>query len=236
MKDRAKISTKNDEQKKNSQLLPPSNPPPPTPQTKDTTFLLSPWWSEEATAPPTESRETEKKSHHRHRTILLGLQRYMEHKEDKEINWKEKCYLLANVPKMEYKEKSDRENLEKLFDHSNECSMVCFLKESEKLVKRRLLEEEGSAECEYNPLHGAWISVAKTPKRCRDHILGDQTIITKKNYPDYYTINLAREINPSSEHGEKKKCIKRALCLCFYSDKYDHKDMRSIATTITTIH
>ncbi|EIE83893.1 hypothetical protein RO3G_08598 [Rhizopus delemar RA 99-880] len=65
------------------------------------------------------------------------------------------------------------------------------LSQSRKLAKQRLLlsdEEEkkktSDVEFKLNPFYGTWISVAKTPKRCREHILGD----------------LGREISHSSEH------------------------------------
>ncbi|KAG0934598.1 hypothetical protein G6F57_007105 [Rhizopus arrhizus] len=210
---------KNNENNKTCNMLPPSIVPPPPP-TEDTCSLLSPWWSEEAAATTGAEEVVEEKNKlpekptHRHNTILFGLSRNMEHNEDKELNWKEKCYLLANIPKMEFEGKMDRERLERLFNHSRECTMVCFLKESRKLAKQRLLlseEEEkkktSDVEFKLNPFYGTWISVAKTPKRCREHILGEQALITKKVYPDYYTIDLGKEISHSSEHGEYNQIL-----------------------------
>ncbi|CAO3671220.1 hypothetical protein G6F70_007168 [Rhizopus microsporus] len=206
--------------KESPSLLPPQAAATPPPSTDDTASLLSPWWSEQtATTEEIQPTATEKTSNtnnssesnnssstHKH-TILIGLNRNMEHNDDKEISWKEKCYVFANVPKLKYEGKSDRENLEKLFDYSRECTMVCFLRESRKLARQRLLLTEENTEKKtsdigftLNPFYGTWISVAKTPKRCREHILGVQAFLTKKDYPDYYTIDLGEETKHSSEH------------------------------------
>lgn len=184
--------------KESPSLLPPQAAATPPPSTDDTASLLSPWWSEQtATTEEIQPTATEKtnndtnnssasnnsSSTHKH-TILIGLNRNMEHNDDKEISWKEKCYVFANVPKLKYEGKSDRENLEKLFDYSRECTMVCFLRESRKLARQRLLLTEENTEKKtsdigftLNPFYGTWISVAKTPKRCREHILGGIHVI-----------------------------------------------------------
>ncbi|EIE87139.1 hypothetical protein G6F46_008312 [Rhizopus delemar] len=176
------------------------------PSSKETSSLLSPWWSE-ASATRTAAEEAANNNTERenkYASILLGLSRNMEHNEDKELGWKEQCYLLANAPKMSYN--SDRNSLEKLFDQSRECTMVCFLRESRKLARQRLLlAEEDKEEMSIrgsmlNLFHGIWISVAKTPKRCKEHILGEQSMMSKKDYPDYYTVDLEKEISRSGEH------------------------------------
>ncbi|CEG82570.1 Putative DNA excision repair protein ERCC-1 [Rhizopus microsporus] len=126
--------------KESPSLLPPQAAATPPPSTDDTASLLSPWWSEQtATTEETQPTTTEKTSNtnnssasnngsstHKH-TILIGLNRNMEHNDDKEISWKEKCYVFANVPKLKYEGKSDRENLEKLFDYSRECTMNLYV-------------------------------------------------------------------------------------------------------------
>ncbi|KAG1469030.1 hypothetical protein G6F56_003496 [Rhizopus delemar] len=157
---------KPNEEDNDTTLLPPEIPAPPPPSTKDTSSLLSPWWSEKPTTTQDRPDTNSKPS-----TFLLGINRSLEYNGDKELGWKEKCYLFTNAPKMNNGE-SDRDHLETLFDHSKDCTMVCFLKESKKLTRQRILIEEGEEEKNgWNPFHGIWVSVAKTPKRCKEHIL-----------------------------------------------------------------
>ncbi|RCI02927.1 hypothetical protein CU098_012494, partial [Rhizopus stolonifer] len=161
---------------KPTSLLPPqallSTPPPPLPSTEDTSTLLSPWWSEEP------HRSSPQESTHQ---------------------WKERCMLLAftELEKQQQKEeditkKSTGQDAQKelldIFDQSKDCRMVCFLRASRELSKPSL-----------NPFHGTFVSVAKTPKRCKEHLL-DAGNMSKKSFSDYYTMELGHELSHSGEY------------------------------------
>jgi hypothetical protein len=83
--------------------------------------------------------------------------------------WKERCFLLATTTaELEQKKKTDttkaQDELKDIFDKSKECSMICFLRTSQQLTKE-------STNFTLNPFYGTWISVAKTPSRCKEHLL-----------------------------------------------------------------
>ncbi|KAI7907808.1 uncharacterized protein BX663DRAFT_424664 [Cokeromyces recurvatus] len=92
---------------------------------------------------------------------------------------------------------SIKAELENVIDESKKCSMVCFLKTSQNLLKQQ--QEQKS---KFNPFYGTWISVAKTPKRCKEHLLIEGTM-TKKNHPDYYRMELGEELSRSGEYISK---------------------------------
>lgn len=90
-------------------------------------------------------------------------------KESTENKWKERCFLLATTTeKLEHKNHQNdttkvQNELEDIFDKSKECSMICFLRASQQLTKQHQFT--------LNPFYGTWISVAKTPSRCKEHLL-----------------------------------------------------------------
>ncbi|KAI9264763.1 hypothetical protein BY458DRAFT_418775, partial [Sporodiniella umbellata] len=169
------------------------------PLNQDRRALLSPWWSEEST--PLEEPKKETKDKHENYTALFHHQRYIQHETDKDINWSEKCYILASIP-YKYKENiSKEENIDFLLGKSIECSMVCFLRESQKLVKQRLhAEKKNTAERQYSPLHSIWITIARTPERCKEHLYREHIAEYKASHPIYYTLNLANQISYSSTY------------------------------------
>lgn len=85
-------------------------------------------------------------------------------KESKD-QWKERCLLLATTTELSKKKEgvSVQNELEEIFDKSKECSMVCFMRTSRELTKKPSFT--------LNPFYGTWISVAKTPARCKEHLL-----------------------------------------------------------------
>jgi hypothetical protein len=95
--------------------------------------------------------------------------------------WKERCFLLATTtelsPKRQKKDDNVENELEKVFDKAKECSMICFLRSSKQLTRDRLIKENNGDESKLpltfaiNPFYGTWITVVKTPKRCKEHLL-----------------------------------------------------------------
>lgn len=85
-------------------------------------------------------------------------------KESKD-QWKERCLLLATTTELSKKREnaSVQNELEEIFDKSKECSMICFMRTSRELTKKPSFT--------LNPFYGTWISVAKTPTRCKEHLL-----------------------------------------------------------------
>lgn len=85
-------------------------------------------------------------------------------KESKD-QWKERCLLLATTTELSKKKEgaSVQNELEEIFDKSKECSMVCFMRTSRELANKPSFT--------LNPFYGTWISVAKTPARCKEHLL-----------------------------------------------------------------
>jgi hypothetical protein len=85
-------------------------------------------------------------------------------KESTGPKWKERCFLLATTAAEVERKKTDQvqNELKDLFDKSKECSMVCFLRTSQEMTKDKFT---------LNPFYGTWISVAKTPSRCKEHLL-----------------------------------------------------------------
>lgn len=73
---------------------------------------------------------------------------------------KEHCVLFADT-----NTKDEQKELFQLLDASQQCTMVCFLRASQPSSGR------------WNPLHGNWISVAKTPERCREHVMDGKLAI-----------------------------------------------------------
>ncbi|KAI8643626.1 hypothetical protein BD408DRAFT_385278 [Parasitella parasitica] len=183
-------------------LLPPqallSTPPPPLPSAEDTSTLLSPWWSEEAQAEPADELNAEdateqeaKKDSGILNISILSFGRSAP-KESKE-QWKERCLLLATTTELRKKTETStvQNELEEIFDKSKECSMICFLRTSRELTNRSSFT--------LNPFYGTWISVAKTPKRCKEHLL-DAGATSKKSFPDYYTMEVGEELSHSGEY------------------------------------
>ncbi|CEP13838.1 hypothetical protein [Parasitella parasitica] len=113
-------------------------------------------------------------------------------KESKE-QWKERCLLLATTTELRKKNENStvQNELEEIFDKSKECSMICFLRTSRELTQKPAFT--------LNPFYGTWISVAKTPKRCKEHLL-NAGAITKKSFPEYYTMEVGEELSHSGEY------------------------------------
>ncbi|KAI9483012.1 MAG: hypothetical protein EXX96DRAFT_556519 [Benjaminiella poitrasii] len=109
--------------------------------------------------------------------------------------WKERCLLLATaeIDKNKKDTTAAKQELEDIIDNSKACSMICFLKTSQRLIKQ---QEQTSR---FNPFYGTWISVAKTPKRCKEHLLTEGNI-SKKSHLDYYTAELGEELDYSGEY------------------------------------
>lgn len=183
-------------------LLPPHAlpcPPPPPPLEQDSSTLTSPWWSEE---PPAERIEaeadlvpstteslplTEKDS--KSSTLNISVLSFNRASAKGNPNqWKERCILVAATDgfvkenkkenKREYNKETVQKELEEIFDKSKECSMVCFLRSSRQMTRDRLLEEHGKLPLSFsfNPFYGTWITVAKTPSRCKEHLLDSMFI------------------------------------------------------------
>ncbi|KAK4509637.1 uncharacterized protein ATC70_006939 [Mucor velutinosus] len=116
-------------------------------------------------------------------------------KESKD-QWKERCLLLATTTELSKKKEgvSVQNELEEIFDKSKECSMICFMRTSRELTKKPSFT--------LNPFYGTWISVAKTPARCKEHLL-DAGEMTKKSFPDYYTMEVGDELSHSGEYVTK---------------------------------
>ncbi|KAG2206875.1 hypothetical protein INT47_007632 [Mucor saturninus] len=207
-------------------LLPPHAlpcPPPPPPLEQDSSTLTSPWWSEE---PPAEQIEgeadhipsttdtlplTEKEP--TSSTLNISVLSFNRASAKESPNqWKERCFLLAATDGSlkEHKKETVQKELEEIFDKSKECSMICFLRSSRQMTKDRLLQEHGKLPLTYsfNPFYGTWITIAKTPTRCKEHLL-DAGNITKKTFSDYYTMELGDELGHSGEYVTK--AVKRTF-------------------------
>ncbi|RCH89765.1 hypothetical protein CU098_009451 [Rhizopus stolonifer] len=151
---------KPNEEDNDTTLLPPEIPAPPPPSTKDTSSLLSPWWSEKPTTTQDRPDTNSKPS-----TFLLGINRSLEYNGDKELGWKEKCYLFTNAPKMNNGE-SDRDHLETLFDHSKDCTMPRHLKDAKNIflkAKQGLIIKKESSDY-YN------INIGKETSHSGEHV------------------------------------------------------------------
>jgi hypothetical protein len=192
------------------QALP--TPPPPPPNTQDTSTLLSPWWSEEPPTETIETdSEPAMSNYEKEVTPIPALTQKAEKDPSSNIlnisilsfgrsspkespdYWKERCILLATTSELSFKKENNGENnvqkeLEEIFDKSKECSMVCFLRSSRKLAKDRLLKQHEGDESKLpttfsiNPFYGTWISVAKTPKRCKEHLLDSMYIVADEGF------------------------------------------------------
>lgn len=127
---------------------------------------------------------------------------------DSPIQWKERCILLATtaneIPKSTENSKDVQKELANIFDSSKECSMICFLKTSQRFIKDE--KKNQTLFQRLVPFYGRWISVAKTPTRCKEHLLnpGD---MTKKSFTDYYTMEIGEELSHSGEYGKKKNIV-----------------------------
>ncbi|KAI9279288.1 hypothetical protein BY458DRAFT_431827 [Sporodiniella umbellata] len=191
---------KANEDDQDTTLLPPQVPTPPPPSSEDKASLLSPWWSEKPTTTNEEDTPEQPKTN---TLFLFGINRSLVNEKDKDLVWDEKCYLVTNSGLPAPPHAKDKEMVERMFQRCKQCTMVCFLKESRKLTRQRALAESGKDKGMQNPFHGIWITVAKTPKRCKEHILQDTKIIQPENSPDYYNIDLGKEIDRSGEHATK---------------------------------
>ncbi|KAG2202447.1 hypothetical protein INT46_002242 [Mucor plumbeus] len=116
-------------------------------------------------------------------------------KESKD-QWKERCLLLATTTELNKKKENNtvQNELEEILDKSKECSMICFMRTSQELTKKPSFT--------LNPFYGTWISVAKSPKRCKEHLL-DAGNICKKSFPDYYTMEVGEKLSHSGEYVTK---------------------------------
>lgn len=181
-------------------------PPPPPPLEQDSSSLTSPWWSEEepietkvdpSSSVPTTTTTTETgttaandpKNNNLLNISFVAFSRASA--KENPIPWKENCFLIAKtkiVSATEQKglirvkpvEKGKERSVEEILDDSTECSMICFLRSSRQLTKDRILNEnDGKLPITFsvNPFYGTWISVAKTPARCKEHVLDGKRII-----------------------------------------------------------
>ncbi|KAI8377165.1 hypothetical protein EDC96DRAFT_435836 [Choanephora cucurbitarum] len=195
-------------------LLPPqallSTPAPST--TEDTSALLSPWWSEEPQSADDHTSPITNQSNGHQNSILnisvLGVSRSSP-KESK-FQWKERCMLLAFTELQQQRqqqeqqqqqgtdEKDSQKQLLDILDRSKDCSMVCFLRTS-----RQLSKAQTSSLFHFNPFAGIFVSVAKSPARCKEHLLNATNMVTQKSFSDYYTMELGEELSHSSEHVTK---------------------------------
>lgn len=162
-------------------------PPPPPPTEQDSSTLTSPWWSEEPLAEAIEEKAdlapstaessplTEKEPNSSILSIsVLSFGRASP--KDSSHGWKERCFLLAATAgsTKEHKKENVQKELEEIFDKSKECSMICFLRSSRQMTKDRLLQEHNGklpVSFSFNPFYGTWITIAKTPTRCKEHLL-----------------------------------------------------------------
>ncbi|KAI8384094.1 hypothetical protein BD560DRAFT_443937 [Blakeslea trispora] len=140
---------------------------------------------------------------------VLGFSRSSS--KEKQFQWKERCMLMAftEIQKQQQEQaivkkttdaKDTQRELLDIFDRSKDCSMVCFLRTSRELSKAA---ETTQSSFSLNPFAGMFISVAKSPKRCKEHLLDVNNIDTKKSFPDYYTMELGQELSNSGEHVTK---------------------------------
>ncbi|CAO3610516.1 unnamed protein product [Mucor hiemalis] len=206
--------------------------PPPPPNTQDTSTLLSPWWSEEPPTeiieteaePFTSNAEkepslptlahTEKDPTSNPSILNISVLSFGQSSpKDSTEHWKERCILMATTTELSAKSKTQDSNnvqkeLEEIFDKSKECSMICFLRTSRELARSRLLKQFDGDESKMpttfavNPFYGTWISVAKTPQKCKEHLLNAGNI-SSKSLPDYYTLELGEELSHSGEYVTK---------------------------------
>jgi hypothetical protein len=202
------------------QALPTPPPPPPIPN-EDTSSLTSPWWSEEtsdtskeeiqeqegmsetiattttATTTSTSATTTTSTTNGENTTItLLGFGRSSKSKGE----WNEKCYMLATTQGGGKKDENFDKEFKRLTEQSKDCSMVCFLKESKQLTQQR--RQQVSMWDDYNPFFGTWITVTRSPTKCRQHL--ETEYIQKKNQSDYYTMELGDGLYHSGEYGKLK--------------------------------
>ncbi|OBZ91737.1 hypothetical protein A0J61_00229 [Choanephora cucurbitarum] len=139
---------------------------------------------------------------------VLGVSRSSP-KESK-FQWKERCMLLAftelqqqrqlqqQQQQEETNEKDSQKELLDILDRSKDCSMVCFLRTS-----RQLSKAQTSSLFHFNPFAGMFVSVAKSPARCKEHLLDATNMVTQKSFSDYYTMELGEELSHSGEHVTK---------------------------------
>jgi hypothetical protein len=210
-----------EEDKKNTpgflppQSLPKPPPPPPIPN-QDSSDLLSPWWSEEneavpdASSAPTSSSSSPSPSDasapsntdgsdNTLNISLLGFGRASKVEGD----WSEKCFMLATTKPSKHDEDENEEfeeTVKRLTVESKKCSMVCFLRESRRFTSERMADKPSSILTQLNPFYGTWVSVAKTPMKCKEHLETEH--LTKKTEKDYYTLELGDELSHSGDHGK----------------------------------
>lgn len=121
---------------------------------------------------------------------------------DNENQWKERCFLLTLATEDVTKATDNVEkDIEHVFSKSKKCNMICFLKTSRDIVKQQEEEEEKSIFHQFNPFYGTFISVAKTPQRCKEHLL-TPGYNPKQSAKDYYTFELGDELSHSGEYGK----------------------------------
>ncbi|KAI8979505.1 hypothetical protein BDF20DRAFT_913070 [Mycotypha africana] len=135
-------------------------------------------------------------------------------------------------------------DLQDVLTRSKQCSMVCFLKFNKEVMSSSLSSTASTPASNskatsiptisaltdtdttassspissfLRPFDGTFITVAKTAKRCEEHIYSDN--IQSKTSPDYFTINLGEEIHHSGEYVTNN-VIKILTPLQTFAQKY----------------
>ncbi|KAI8887753.1 hypothetical protein K501DRAFT_174801 [Backusella circina FSU 941] len=184
------------------QSLPTPPPPPPIPE-QDSSDLLSPWWSEEketppdnTTTPPSNNTPSNDDDSHIINIQALGFGRVSKVEGD----WTENCFMVATITQSQMEEEDNEDfeaTVKRLTLESKKCAMVCFLRESKRFTQERMADKP-SILSQLNPLFGTWVSVAKTPEKCNEHLQTEY--LTKKTEKDYYSLELGDELSHSGDH------------------------------------
>ncbi|CAO3623643.1 unnamed protein product [Cunninghamella blakesleeana] len=99
----------------------------------------------------------------------------------------------------DYQHHHNNNNTKKTFPLNSQCTMVCLFRESQQRKLKKL--KEANMSNTWNPFYGNWLVVTKTRTAFTEHIAGND--ITKKNSPDYYTVELGEKFGHIGEDVTK---------------------------------
>ncbi|KAL1929761.1 hypothetical protein VTP01DRAFT_1899 [Rhizomucor pusillus] len=196
----SKAQKEQDDERKDTPVAPPVPPPTPPQSSRNPSSLLSPWWSAE---PPPERPSDAKKNHY----VFMNFSVTTSAKkpgtegntpEDQVVLTKESCFMLAKKEALQ--NQPDDAPANSPYVGTSDCRMICFLRESEHLLKLREAEQHQQQQRSWNPFRGTWLVVATTRQRCMEHSFSDDKRLPKKhNHPDYYTVDLGEMLSGSGE-------------------------------------
>lgn len=171
----SKAQKEQDDERKETPVAPPVPPPTPPQSSRNPSSLLSPWWSAE---PPPERPSDAKKNHY----VFMNFSVTTSAKkpgtegntpEDQVVLTKESCFMLAKKEALQ--NQPDDAPANSPYVGTSDCRMICFLRESEHLLKLREAEQHQQQQRSWNPFRGTWLVVATTRQRCMEHSFSDDS-------------------------------------------------------------